>query len=152
MDGQQAITIEGHPLPAEMVTAMSRGEWEFPAGSPAVAALFTEQPTPAARLYSLELMAAENAAWRAAPPEQQKLYGGPGARAEGHLTIDPQSALLIGDLGFDMPIALDYSVSPGRPRVVYLPSRDPGWIEVARDVPEFLRLLGAGPPARARRR
>jgi hypothetical protein len=94
-----------------------------------MARIFTEAPTSAARLYSVDLMVTENAAWRASPPEQQKLYGGPGNQAEGYLAIDPQSPLLIGDLGFDMPVALDYSVSRGRPRVVYLSSRAPGWID-----------------------
>jgi hypothetical protein len=98
-------------------------------------------------------MASENRAWRAAPAERHKQYGGPGAKAKGYLIVDPRSSLLIGDLGFDMPIALDYSVSPGRPRVVYLPARAPGWIEVARDVPEFMRLIKAGtlPPDRSPR-
>jgi len=145
VNGQDAITIEGHRLPEEIVAAIGRGEWKLPADSPAVAALFTEQPTPAARLYEPGLMAAETAAWRAAPPEQQKLYGGPGAPADGYLTVDPQSAVLIGDLGYDLPIALDYSISAGRPRVLYLPSRAPGWIEVAADAADFLRRLRASP-------
>ena len=82
MNGQDDITVEGYQLPAEIVAAIGRGAWKLPAGSLAVAALFTEQPTPAARLYEPGLMAAETAAWRAAPPEQQKLYGGPGARLD----------------------------------------------------------------------
>lgn len=145
MSGQQGVTIEGHDVPQEIVNAIGRGEWKFYPDQSAMVRLFTEAPTESARLYSLELMASENAAWRAAPPEQHRLYGGPGAEHGGYLTVDPRSSLLIGDLGFDMPIALDYSVSPAPPRVVYLPSRAPGWIEVARDAPEFLRLINAGP-------
>ena len=141
MNGQQAITIEGSPLPEEIVAAIGRGEWKLPADPSVTAALFTEQPTPAARLYEPELMASETAAWRATPPEQQKLYGGPGAQAEGYLTVDPKSTVLIGDLGYDLPIALDYSASAHQPRVVYLPSRAPGWIEVASDASGFLRRL-----------
>jgi hypothetical protein len=146
VNGQGAITIEGYLVPAEIVAAIGRGAWRFPTDSPVVAALFTEQPTSAARLYEPGLMAAETAAWRAAPPEQQKLYGGPGVPAEGYLTVDPQSAVLIGDLGYDLPIALDFSVSAGRPRVVYLPSCAPGWIEVAADAGDFLRRLGSSIP------
>ena len=143
MSWQQGITIEGHDLPEAIVTALRRGEWKLPADSSATAALFTEQPTSAARLYEPGLMATETAAWRRASAEEQKLYGGPGAQAEGYLTADPESTVLIGDLGYDMPIALDYSLSAGRPRVVYLPSHAPGWIEVAPDAAEFLRRLGA---------
>jgi hypothetical protein len=144
---QQIMVIEGHPLPEEIVSAIAQGEWKFPRDDSITASIFTEAPTSAARLYSVELMMTENAAWRASAPDQQQQYGGPGsqAEAEGYLVIDPQSSLLIGDLGYDLPVALDYSVSPGGPRVVYLPSRAPGWIEVARDVPEFLRLIKAGP-------
>jgi hypothetical protein len=143
---QHVTVIEGHPLPGEIVSAMARGEWKFPRDGSLMARIFTEAPTSAARLYSVDLMVTENAAWRASPPQQQELYGGPGSQAEGYLVIDPQSSLLIGDLGYDMPVALDYSVSPDRPRVVYLPSRAPGWIEVACDVPEFLRLIEASAP------
>jgi hypothetical protein len=144
---QHVTAIEGRPLPGEIVAAMERGEWKFPRDDSITASIFTEAPTSSARLYSVELMVTENAAWRASAPDQQEQYGGPGseAEAEGYLVIDPQSSILIGDLGYDMPVALDYSVSPGRPRVVYLPSRAPGWIEVARDVPEFLRLIKTGP-------
>ena len=153
MSGQQSVTIEGHRVPQEIVDAIGRGEWKLPADEPAITRLFSESPTASAGLYSLELMATENAAWRAAPPEQRRLYGGPGAEHEGYLTAGPESSLLIGDLGFDMPIALDYSVSPASPRVVYLPSRAPGWVEVARDAAEFLRLIKAAPqpPARSPR-
>lgn len=139
------MDIEDHPVPVQIVDAINRGEWTFPSDVSAMRRLFTEAPTPSAKLYSLELMATESEAWRAEPPEQHKRYGGPGAKAKGYLIVDPQSSVLIGDLGFDMPIALDYSLSPDRPRVVYLPSRAPGWIEVASDVSEFLRLIKAAP-------
>jgi hypothetical protein len=153
VNGQQAITIEGRDVPREIIDAIGRGEWKFSSDQSAMVRLFTEPPTESARLYSLELMASENAAWRAAAPEQHRMYGGPGAEHEGYLTVDPRSSLLIGDLGFDMPIALDYSLSPDRPRVVYLPSRAPGWIEVASDAGEFLRLIKVvpQPPGRSPR-
>jgi hypothetical protein len=146
VSGQQGITIEGHDLPEAIVTALRRGEWKLPADSSATAELFTEQPTSAARLYEPGLMTTETAAWHRASAEEQKLYGGPGAQAEGYLTVDPESTVLIGDLGYDMPIALDYSASASQPRVVYLPSRAPGWIEVASDAAEFIRRLGASQP------
>ena len=53
--------------------------------------------------------------------------------------------MLIGDLGHDMPIALDFGLSPDQPRVLFLPSSAPGWIEVAPDVPTFMEILGLGP-------
>lgn len=143
MSGQQAVVVEGHRVPAEIVDAISRGEWKLPADEAAITRLFAEPPTVSARLYPLELMASETAAWRAAPPEQHRLYGGPGSEHEGYLIVDPQASLLIGDLGFDMPIALDYSVPAASPRIVYLPSNATGWIEVARDAGEFLRQISA---------
>lgn len=73
--------------------------------------LFTEAPASEAKLYSLEWMATENAAWHALPPDQQQFYGGRGSQAEDGLIVDPRLSLLIGDLGFDRPVALDYSAS-----------------------------------------
>jgi hypothetical protein len=145
VSGQQAVVVEGHRVPEEIVDAISRGEWKLPADEAAITRLFSEPPTASARLYPLGLMASETAAWRAAPPEQHRLYGGPGSRVEGYLTVDPRSSLLIGDLGFDMPVALDYSVPAASPRIVYLPSRATGWIVVARDAGEFLRQITAAP-------
>src|SRR6185437_15542285 len=98
-----------------------------------------------AKLYSVRGMISETEAWAYEPEDQLAYYGGPGADAGGYLILDPKQSVLIGDLGQDMPIALDFALSPDRPRVLYLPSSAPGWIEVAADVPTFMELLGLGP-------
>ncbi|MEO3975623.1 hypothetical protein [Streptomyces sp. CAU 1734] len=55
------------------------------------------------------------------------------------LGVDPELALLIGDLGADMPIALDYRRHGLAPRVIYLGSR--GWVEVADDFDAFSEMI-----------
>jgi hypothetical protein len=86
-------------------------------------------------------MAKESIAWWESPPEDHAYYGAAGEMASGYHTIDPRCSLLIGDLGFDMPLALDYGVLPDGPRVMYLPSNALGWIEVASDVSAFLSMI-----------
>jgi hypothetical protein len=60
--------------------------------------------------------------------------------AQRGLGIDPALAVLIGDLGADMPIALDFRTSRTRPRVLYFGAD--GWREVAPDIDTLLRRLG----------
>jgi hypothetical protein len=61
-----------------------------------------------------------------------------------YLTIDPRRSVLIGDLGIDMPLALDYQLSDDNPRVLYLPSYASGWIEVAPDISTLLSKIRRG--------
>jgi hypothetical protein len=56
-------------------------------------------------------------------------------------SLEPRQSVLIGDLGTDMPIALDYRVSASDPRVMYLPSYAAGWIEVAPNASAFLAKI-----------
>ena len=60
--------------------------------------------------------------------------------AQRGLGIDPALAVLIGDLGADMPIVLDYRATERRPRVIYFASE--GWREVAPDIATLLGRLG----------
>ena len=53
--------------------------------------------------------------------------------------IDPTKAVLIGDLGTDMPIALDDRASVDAPRVLYLGRG--GWLEVAKNIETLLDRL-----------
>ncbi|MGI5232756.1 hypothetical protein [Actinoallomurus sp. CA-142502] len=56
--------------------------------------------------------------------------------------IDPRRSVLIGDLGHEMPFALDFRTSWGRPRVVYLTIGTDRWIPVAPDAEVLLDRLG----------
>ncbi|WP_329313237.1 hypothetical protein [Streptomyces sp. NBC_01262] len=131
-------------VPREILLAMSSGEWAFPVGQSSIASLadvFTDVPTSGARLYSLLGMVQENSYWWSESEEQAELYGASVPAAPGYEAVLPAQSMLVGDLGHDMPIALHYALPTERPRVMYLPAGAPGWIEVAADVAEFLRVL-----------
>ncbi|MBV2154930.1 SMI1/KNR4 family protein [Kitasatospora sp. SUK 42] len=68
--------------------------------------------------------------------EERELWVVPG------VGIDPERSLLIGSLGADMPIALDYRGDPAEPRVLYCGAD--GWRVVAENVNRFLSLVGIG--------
>jgi hypothetical protein len=146
MSQTQPLLVHGLQLPPQVQAAIADGAWVLPPDPGLLEGVFTEAPSPGAELYSLDLMVRENDAWVDASPEELEQYGGPGSNAADHLTVEPRTSVLIGDLGHDMPIALDYSVSPDQPRVVYLPSHAPGWIEVAADITSFMAALGIGSP------
>jgi hypothetical protein len=59
--------------------------------------------------------------------------------------IDPAQSLLVGDLGPDQLIALDYRSSVTKPQVIYS-AYDPGsiWHQVAGSIEELLAMLGWG--------
>jgi len=132
----------GLALPQPIQDAIDNGAWVLPSDPETIERVFKETASPGATLYAVTGMITETEAWANESEEQLAYYGGPGSEAGGYLTLDPRKSVLIGDLGYDMPIALDYSHSPERPRVLYLPSSALGWIEVAPDVPSFLERLG----------
>jgi hypothetical protein len=136
--------LGGLPLPPGIVSAMLAGHWAFPssqAGRATLEELFGEAPGDQAMLYSLLHMVQENAYWWSAGAEEQQLYGAGGATEERYHAIEPARSLLIGDLGHDMPLALDYTANPGSPRVLYLPPGAPGWVVVAEHVDTLLRTV-----------
>lgn len=140
----EPVLIRGLPLPRQIQDAIEGGTWTLPSDTETVERLFTETASAEGKLYAVKGMISETEAWANEPDEQLAHYGGPNAEAGGYLTLDPERSVLIGDLGYDRPIALDYSLSPERPRVLYLPSTAPGWVEVAPDVPSFLERLRIG--------
>ncbi len=103
--------------------------------------VFTELPAPAGKLYSLDYMLKETTAWWEAPVDEYEFYGGGQTVGNDYLAIDPRRSVLIGDLGIDMPLALDYQLSDDNPRVLYLPSYASGWIQVAPDISTFLSKI-----------
>lgn len=139
---EEQVLICGLPLPREIRDAIDNGTWTLPSDPGTIERVFTQAAAPGAKLYAVSSMISETRAWANESEEQLAYYGGPAADVNGHLTLDPRKSALIGDLGYDLPIALDYSRSPEQPRVLFLPGSAPGWIELAPDVPSFLERLG----------
>ncbi|WP_084432393.1 hypothetical protein [Kibdelosporangium aridum] len=114
--------IGPHVLPSLLVELVNAGRWRTPDDEDLLHAVFTDEPQ-SAWFYGLADMTRQNEFFHRMTPEDAFNNTGIG--------IDPNHAVLIGDLGADMPIALDYRTSATSPRVLYL--AEPGWIEVAKD-------------------
>ncbi|MGW0754822.1 hypothetical protein [Streptomyces sp. NPDC002587] len=124
-------SIGSFALPEEIVGSLLAGSWRFERAAAHRTAVLPDRPTAQAVLYSLEAMVQETGHWWAETPEQASLYGAGPVAAEGCVSVPVAESVLIGDLGFDMPLALHYRPGEPDPRLMYLPAGAPGWIEVA---------------------
>ena len=80
----------------------------------------------------------ENEPW---PPEIVEIFAGQADSRNPPGDLDPQKSVIIGDLGPDMPIALDYRNFP-EPSVVFLGRRVlDRWIIVAPSVASLISKL-----------
>jgi hypothetical protein len=126
-------------LPESLVGAIRANRWK-PPDDEVLRSLFGDDPVQA-RFYDLEYLPFENAPW---PSETEPFYLGEIDAAVEPGDIDPRRSVLIGDLGPDMPIALDYRPSTDQPIVVYLSTKDARWHRIANSVEELMeRLEGA---------
>ena len=145
-----AISINGLPLPAGLLTLMNEGRWKFPDDAWKMDCIFPVRGSDA-MLYTLEFMLLTNVHWY---DEQLFMWLGVPTTVELLGNITPKLSILIGDLGngSDQPIALDYRDSMDTPRVLALewsleargvnPDWGNWWIEVAPDIEAFAQLLG----------
>lgn len=122
----EQVRIGTLPLPAELVEAIDAGRWRPPADEALLAEVFRDRPD-GPQFYDVPTMRRQNRFFQTMPPE----------RVPG---LDPAHAVIIGDLGADMPIVLDYRPDPAVPRVRYL--RADEWLDIAPDLPALLRTLG----------
>lgn len=125
--------VGGLPLPAKLLQLIAEGRWKPPSDPELIRQVFHDEPD-GPHFYTVPQMILQNRSfqtWQDADPF--------GQGDESSLAVVPRLAVLIGDLGADMPIALDYQLDRDRPRVVYLGPR--GWIEVAPDIDTLCRLL-----------
>jgi hypothetical protein len=89
--------------------------------------------------FSLQALERENEGW---PDETLVSYLGKKDVAVQPGNIDPAQSVVIGDLGPDRLIALDYRTSKERPSVVYLVgNEEPRWVQAAPDIETLLRML-----------
>lgn len=145
-------SINGLPLPRDLLALIEAGRWRCPADLSGVDRLFPDRGE--FKLYSLDYMPFENHHWVRHFEDRHWLgrfgptfLGSPeSVQAPGD--IDPKLSVLIGDLGigYDQPIALDYRPSMEDPPVVTLewvhPARDNRWVKVANDIREFAEFIG----------
>jgi hypothetical protein len=128
------LLIGGFPMPSELVRIIGSGRW-LPPAKQVLREVFDDDPDDP-HFYDFASMVRQNELFRAMAPEDYAALVG--VNESG---INSSLCVIIGDLGADMPIALDYSSNWSDPRVIYL-GLD-GWREVASsfgELAEHLRL------------
>ena len=133
------VLVAGMELPSALTDAIVSGRWIAPADPSILEAVFRcELVQP--RLYSFNGIVSETEHWRSISEDDTlKAYLGAPSETEPPGDIDQFRSVLIGDLGPDIPFALDYRAS-GEPSVVLLPPQS-GWREVAPDVRTLIASL-----------
>jgi hypothetical protein len=126
--------VNGLPLPGALCEAIAEGRWRPPPGG-VLAAVLGDEPDDV-RFYDLAEMRRQNAGLLKESEDRFDWV------VPGSAGWDRRLTVIIGDLGADMPIALDYRRSRDRPRVLYL--GDGGWDVVAPDIETLLVRLGLG--------
>lgn len=128
----QNLLVGGFVVPPELVDIMERGRW-LPPAERVLREVFGDDPDDP-RFYDFASMVRQNELFHAmAPADYAALI------AANESDIDPSWCIVIGDLGADMPIALDYRSNQGNPRVIYL-GLD-GWREAAPSFGVLAQLL-----------
>lgn len=127
--------VMGLPLPESLTRAVRDGRWTDLQDSPHLAEVFGDEPDRPG-FYDIESMPAQNRTLHAVSeaadfPDLPHMDQG--------LSVTPRLTLLIGDLGADMPFALDYRLSMRDPRVIYLGLH--GWVEVAQNIEDLIARL-----------
>jgi hypothetical protein len=124
------------PLPATLLAALDKGRWRLPQYMEKLARIFRDEPD-GPHFFDVAAMVKQNQSFQG-KSQAEVAHMVPGS--DGGIGVDPALAVLIGDLGADMPIALDYRTNEANPRVIYLGSE--GWYEIAPDLDTLIRLLG----------
>lgn len=125
------VLVRGHHLPQDIISLIRRNLWTIPRETTSLQELFPDEQISNATLYTLDLMRSKN----------EDLLTSPSEKLKQSLGLDLQSLVIIGDLGPDMFLALNYAKSASDPAVVYLPSHAQTWIQVAPDVRSFLNTI-----------
>jgi hypothetical protein len=134
------VEINGLRLPDALSSAIEEERWAPPTDHLLLTRVFGEKPQDA-YFYPLEYMKSENSRWPKVESRLPIYLGSPNASSPPG-DIDPRMSILIGDLGYDMPFALDFRTSRVTPRIVYLTLETGRWITVAPTIEALLDRLG----------
>jgi hypothetical protein len=138
MTTDSRLTVNGHQVPDALAQVIDAGRWT-PPDTDVLVSVFDDQPSDP-RFYGRAEMLHQNTLFLRMPLSEADSPEG------DNLGIVPSQTVLVGDLGTDMSIALDYRLNPAEPRVLYCAEQ--GWIAVAPNVSVLLESLGieAGSP------
>jgi hypothetical protein len=135
------MMVDGLAVPPALLRAVQEGRWVAPPASAALYAVVFEDEVVAPQFLAPDRMRANRRWIDAMPEEYRKYYLGRADPVRPPGDMDPDHALVIGDLGPDQPFCLDYRVTADRPRVIYL-STTADWVTIAPDVETLLDKLG----------
>jgi hypothetical protein len=139
--GNDSIEVNGLLLPPELVKALRDGRWVGLRAAASLGAVFNSEPV-RPRFFDLREIMAINKEWH---DESDPLYLGVASSSQYPGDIDPRRSLIVGELGPDQLVALDYRRSSS-PEVIFA-SDDPRspWRHVRSSVEELLaELSGSG--------
>src|SRR5262245_40211106 len=124
-------------LPPALLSLIMSGGWLPPEVGEILIRVFRDEPDNP-RFYGLEDLIRQNEMWQSLSHVEVFRE----VSLACMLGILPQMSIVIGNLGIDMPIVLDYRESASNPRVLCLLfDESPRWIEIASGVDELFGLL-----------
>ncbi|MFE7385847.1 hypothetical protein ACFU9F_36455 [Streptomyces zhihengii] len=130
--------VFGMSLPACLVEAVRDRSWMSLASSPRLEAVFGYAPVHP-RFHAFSGMVGVTEWWRGLDEEMAPFYGASDdPSAPGHMSRT--STVIIGNLGPDLPFALDYRESPADPSVAFLGEGD-HWQRVSGSVSDLILAL-----------
>ena len=139
--------ICGLPIPQRILELIEAGRWKMPSDPVILGRCFPSFAAPdeviGPRFYTVDEMCREPKSWLQATLAPTGSHTEPVAKQSEQL--HPKQIILIGDvgIGWDAPIALDFTEVKAVPRVIHLAwiNRAPGWIQIASDIDLFIALL-----------
>lgn len=141
LGGAGRLHINELPLPVALVRAMHEGRWRVPS-MPVLRRVFRERPI-APVFFDLPRMIVENERWLR---ETDPAYFGHADTQAPPGDLNPAESVLIGAMGPELPVALDYRRGLEQPSVVYLHSGGDRWITIARGLRELLSRFDSDRP------
>lgn len=131
------LKVNGLVIPASLEALIRDGKWRLPTDERVLVDVFGELPEDPI-FYDIPDILRQNDLW-----QNVAIHDIFGEVVEGvSIGIIPRRSLVIGSLGIDMPIALDFRESERDPSVAYLlNSGGPAWVQVAINVDDMLSRL-----------
>jgi hypothetical protein len=134
---QSSDVIGGLTIPAALIDAFTGSRWAVLAGSPKLEEL-VGQRTIRPVFFTFEIMTKINKSWHR---DNYDAYKGQPSATRPPGDIDPLRSLLIGEIGPDQPIAIDYR-QVGEPCVVFATDDTVSpWIIIAESIDTLLQRL-----------
>ncbi|MEV8284335.1 hypothetical protein [Streptomyces niveus] len=139
-DVQFGEWVFGMALPTCLVESVKDRSWPNLASSPRVEVVFGHAPVRPS-FHSISGMNGMTKWWREELDEETlQCYFGTSEESTVPGCISRMETVMIGNLGPDLPFALDYRESPGEPSVVFLGEGD-SWQRVADNVCALILAL-----------